>query len=241
MAVTSGAEVGILSIRIYDAPYSSASVPRLTFTPAAFRHPRQLVWDDSGDLWLADDDAGQVYEFRAPFSVRSEPATAIAFATQPAGLAIDPRTGSLFIGDLGGKKTCAVTECRVYVVPAPYTGKPVAEIATAHRPPYALGVDPLGRLFVGVDDNESTGRIEVYVPPFTSGASPAFTLFPGGRPRTFAFDSDGNLIVQLLDGGKLVEFTAPIERSHSTPAVTLGCPRGVACTGPNWAGLAFGP
>lgn len=241
MAVSSGAQVGVLSIRIYEPPYSGASLPSLTFTPKAIDHPRQVAWDGLGNLWLADDGAGKVFEFQAPLSVTSEPAAFNADATQPAGLAVDADAGRMFVGDLGGERTCAQTECRVYVIPAPYTGKPSAVLALGKRPPYALAVDRLGRLFVGVDESDTEGSIEVYLPPFSTGERAAYTLNAGDRVRSLAFDPHGNLFAQRFEGGSVVEFDAPIDRSAAAPSRVLGCPKGIVCSGKNWAGLAFGP
>ena len=86
MAAASGAVFGVLSISIYRPPFSSASVPAVRFKPPGLLHPRQLAWD-VGNLWVSDDLARKVYEFRPPFSTSSKPAAAIALAIQPIGLA----------------------------------------------------------------------------------------------------------------------------------------------------------
>jgi hypothetical protein len=240
--VTSGAVFGKLSVNVYRPPYSSVSVPAVSFSPSALSHPRQVAWDGSGNVWLSDDAANRVYEFRAPFSPSSVPAAENALATQPVGLAIDPEAGLMFVGDVGGSSACAKTSCRVDVVRAPYTGAPVVTLALGDSTPAALAVDEMGRLFVGFESGSSKGLIKVYVPPFATGESAAYTLDAGGPINSLAFDSNQNLYAQLHDTGGVVVFDGPISGSASTPSASLGCPHGVAkCELKNWAGLAFGP
>jgi hypothetical protein len=241
MAVASGAVFGKLSISIYKAPYSSASVPAVTFTPASLRHPRQIAWDGIGNLWVSDDLANRVYEFRPPFSGSTKPAAANSAAMEPVGLAIDTVHRSMFIGDEGGSRACAATPCRVLVLRAPYTGAAVATIPLGNSTPAALAVDRRGRLFVGIENGSSKGRIIVYAPPFVTGQQAAFTLNAGDGVMSLAFDPAQNLYAQLFSTGAVVMFHAPIARSMAAPSVRLGCPRGVMCRKKNWAGLAFGP
>ena len=240
VAVTSGAVYGKLSIRIYRPPYSSSSVPAARFTPRGLVHPRSAAWDTTGDLWVADDEANRVFEFRPPFSTTTQAAKALTIATQPAGLAFDPLTREMFVTDLGGGRACAKTACRIDVLDAPYTGKPVAAIAFPHAQPFVVAVDGSGRLLTGVDrGSASAATIDVYEPPFASSERPAFALHPGGPVRALAFDDRGNLFAQLLDSG-VVEFVAPITGTRSAPSAILGCPNGLDCKH-GWAGLAFGP
>jgi hypothetical protein len=241
MAVASGAVFGKLSISIYNPPFSSASLPVVTFTPPALRHPRQIAWDGFGNVWIADDLARKVYEFRAPFSVSSKPAGANVSATQPIGLAIDPVNRLMFIGDAGGSRSCSATPCRVYVVRAPYTGAAVATIQLGNSAPTALAIDRRGRLYVGFENGDFKGRIKVYLPPFVTGQTAAFTLNAGDAVTSLAFDPAQNLYAQLLHTGGVVLFNGPIAGSLAAPSRRLGCPRGVTCRNKNWAGLSFGP
>jgi sugar lactone lactonase YvrE len=241
MAVASGAVFGKLSVSIYHPPFSSASVPAATFTPPGLLHPRQIAWDGAGNLWVADDLARKIYKFRAPFSVSSKAVAVNTVATQPMGLAIDPAHHLMFVGDAGGSRTCAATPCRVYVVPAPYTGAADATIMLGKSTPASLAIDQHGRLFVGTQSGEHTGRVNVYVPPFATGQKAAFTLDAGDRVTSLAFDPAQNLYAQLQHTGGVAVFNGPIARSMGRPSMLLGCPSGVTCRNKNWAGLAFGP
>ena len=237
--VTSGAVYGKLSIRIYRPPYSNSSVPVATFTPRGLVHPRSAAWDGAGDLWVADDEANRVFEFRPPFSATTQAAEALTVAAQPAGLAFDPQTQRMFVTDLGGGRACAKTSCRIDVLAAPYTGS-AAAMTFPHAKPFVVAVDGSGRLFAGVDRGRASDTtIDVYAPPFAPSERPAFALHPGGPVRALAFDNRGNLFAQLLDSG-VVEFVAPITGARDAPSAVLGCPKGLNCTH-GWAGLAFGP
>lgn len=241
MAAPSGAVLGTLSVRIYHPPYSTASAPSVSFTPAKLSHPRGSAWDEDDNLWVADDAAGRVFEFRPPFSAKTVAAAENGVATQPAGLTVDRVSRQMFVTDLGGNYKCEVTACHVFVIPAPYTGGAIATLTFAHQQPFAVAVDSAGRLFVGIDTSETTATINVYKPPFVSGEEPAFALDPGGPVRTLAFDPHGNLFSQRLATGGVIEFAAPIDGPRSAPDASLGCPAGVTCVPRNWAGLAFGP
>jgi hypothetical protein len=241
MAVASGAVFGKLSISIYTPPFSSASVPAVTFTPPGLLHPRQIAWDGSGNFWVTDDLANRVYEFRAPFSAASRPAAANTLATQPIGLAIDQANRLMFIADAGGSRTCTAAPCRIYVVRSPYTGAPVATIPLGKSSSTALAVDRRGRLFAGVGYGKFKGLIRVYAPPFVSGQKPAFSLDAGDAVMALAFDPAQNLYAQLFSTGGVVRFNGPIAGSMRVPSMHLGCPGATPCRKKNWAGLAFGP
>ncbi|MFY9720468.1 MAG: hypothetical protein WAK16_12585 [Candidatus Cybelea sp.] len=242
MAVPSGAVFGKLSVSIYRPPYSSASRSAMRFTPKGLVHPRQSAWDGNGNLWVADDTADKVFEYRAPFSTATQAAAQLEVATQPAGLAIDSKAGLMFVTDLGGDLTCAKAACGVHVIPKPYAGKAIATLTFAREQPFAVAVDRRGRLFVGLDKSADKGEINVYLPPFTSHESPAFSLDASGHARALAFDPEGNLYAQLYETGGVVEFAGPIDGSRSAATLVVGCPQGsFKCARSNWAGLAFGP
>ncbi len=241
MAVASGAVFGKLSISVYSPPFTSASVPAVTFAPPKLQHPRQLAWDGAGNLWVSDDLSNRVYEFRPPFSASSKPAAAITIAMQPIGLAVDSAIRLMFIGDAGGTRTCAAAPCRIYVIPYPYTSAPMATIPLEKSVSTALAVDRRGRLFAGIGYGKFKGSIRVYAPPFATGQKPAFTLDAGDGVMALAFDPAQNLYAQLFSTGGVVRFNGPITRSLAAPSMRLGCPRAVTCRKKNWAGLAFGP
>lgn len=241
---------GFSSVRIYNPPYSSSSVPTVTISGGASTlvSPSGIAWDGSGNVWVADRNLGvaAVKEFVPPFSAGAAPAATNTFAAVPVGLAINPSAGLMFIGDVGGNLgggDCSVSSplCHVYVVPAPYTGVPTATFTFTTSTPVAIAVDQLGRLFVGFESGSFGGLIKVYLPPFATGNSAAYTLSVGSPIWNLAFDSGQNLYAQL-GNGTVVVFNGPILGS-SAPSAVLGCPTtaGICPSGGDFAGLGFGP
>jgi hypothetical protein len=241
MAVTAGAVFGKLSIRLYRPPYSSASLPVVAFTPRGLIHPRGATWDTSGNLWVSDDEANRIFEFRPPFTNATQAAATLTVATQPIGVTVDRATKRMFVTDVGGNHTCAKTACHVLILRPPYRGKPIVTWTFAHAQPYVAALDASGRLFVEIDRSATEADINVYDPPFTNEENPTLVLRAGGPVRTLAFDPKGNLFGQLLESGGLIEFAAPIAGNRSAPTASFGCPKGVTCKSHGWAGLAFGP
>jgi hypothetical protein len=241
MAVAAGSIFGKLIIRLYRPPYSAASVPAVTFTPRRLSHPRGAAWDGDGNLWVADDESNGIFEFRPPFSSKTQAAAILRAATQPVDVDVDSTTKLMVVTDVGGNRACKKTACRIFVLKPPYVGKPSVTWTFAHAQPYAAAFDSSGRLFVEIDRSKTAADINVYAPPFATGEKPAFVLHPGGPVRTLAFDPQGNLFGQLLETGGLVEFAAPIDGARAAPTATLGCPKGFKCVTHGWAGLAFGP
>jgi hypothetical protein len=232
LAATDGS-VG--SISIFNPPYSSSTTPAVTIIGPASKlaDPEGVAWDTSGNVWVADDSStpGAVWKFTPPFTASEAPAASNTQTSSPEGLAINPASSLMFIGDNSSGQ--------VLVVPAPYTGVPIATLTDPGGDAAALAVDQLGRLFVG---DASNGKIYVFLPPFATGNLPAFTLVAGGNVVNLAFDPAQNLYAQLSSGapgdGHVVVFNGPILGSTGAPSANLGCPSGSCGV---WGGLAFGP
>jgi hypothetical protein len=239
------------AVRIFNPPYSSSSTPTVTIAGggSTLTQPSGIAWDGSGNLWVADRNLGTpgVKEFAPPFSAGSAPVATNSTAPVPVGLAINPSAGLMFIGDVGGNLgpgDCHIAAplCHVYIVPAPYTGAPIATFTFGSSTPVAIAVDQLGRLFVGFESGGFGGLIKVYLPPFATGNSAAYTLTVGSPIWNLAFDSGQNLYAQL-DNGTVVVFNGPILGSITAPSAVLGCPTTAGiCPAPgDFGGLAVGP
>lgn len=240
------------SLKLYNAPYSGSSTAFATIGPggsSTLVQPEGDAWDGSGNVWVADQGNASIDEFSPPFSASNAPsATNTNYTTlsgsTPSGLAINPVAGLMFISDRRNGAS-ATSSRHVYVVPAPYTGVPTADLtvstgADSNRP-FALAVDLQGRLFVGYSAGTKLGTIDVFVPPYATGNSPAFSLVasPGAVDGVFAlaFDPAQNLYAQL-GPGQVVVFNGPVLGAAAGPSANLGCPSG-ACN--IWGGIAFGP
>ncbi len=240
MAVDSGAVFGALSLRVYDPPFTSASAPAVTMLPRGFKHPRQLTWNDE-DIWVADDEAGRIWKFSPPFHDDSQAAASNATVLQPAALAIDARSGTMYVGDIGGEGTCSTAPCHVYAIAPPYTGTAVATLSFRDSAPVALALDERGYLYAGFIGGQYNGKILIFSTPLTGNATPKYTLDARDSVETVALDAKQNVYAQVIHTGAVVVFDGPIDASASKPSRNLGCPVGSTCSLKNWAGLAFGP
>jgi hypothetical protein len=238
LAAASGPVFGTGTIELYRPPYTGNSVSFATLRIAGAGDLRQIAWDSTGNLWVAQE---KIYGFRPPFSNASRPFAVNALPVEAAGLAIDRNARLMFIGDMGGAKRCGLVACRLFVVPAPYTGSASATFTFANSTPTAIAIDPRGRLFVAFDAGDLAGKIAVYLPPFRSDQIPAFEIDPGGAVESLAFDSGQNLYGQLYATGGIVVFNGPISGRMDAPSKILGCLSGFPCVVKNWSGIAFGP
>lgn len=232
------------TLYIYNPPYSSSTTPTVTMSGGAttLAAPFQPAWDASGNLWVADPGAGSVKEFSPPFSATNAPAaTNTNVGAAPVGLAINPSAGLMFVGDAGSPSPpCngGPNFCHIYVVPAPYTGVPTATFTFGTSIPEAIAVDQLGRLFVGFSAGSFSGLIKVYLPPYATGNTAAYTLTVGAPVEGLAFDASQNLYAQKSDSSTAV-FSGPILGSIAAPSFTMPCP--VACGSGQFGGITFGP
>lgn len=131
-----------------------------------------VALDSTGDLFVADNSAGYVYEYAPPYTGSPKAKTSEDAGLQaPAGLALDS-SGDLFVADdddgfPGGAS--------VFEFEPPYS-TPKAQITGASselNDSVDLALDPAGKLYVS---NYGNSTITVYAPPITSSSTPTTTL-----------------------------------------------------------------
>jgi streptogramin lyase len=92
---------GSSQILRFDPPFSSTSLPALTFAlPGAAQCPHGIAFDANGDLFVAARNVNAVYSFVPPFTTSSQPSYAIVGAftmlAAPESIAFD-NVGRMFV------------------------------------------------------------------------------------------------------------------------------------------------
>jgi hypothetical protein len=228
-------DVYIQPIASNTQPAYSIAIPR---SCAEWRCGRaqDVAFDRAGNLFVAADGYneycglrgcyirhyGRLIGFAAPLSPSGIPRfTTNAYAGPLVGIAVD-KSGivwAVLANNLPGN---------LIAYPPPYDGNHSYEV-----PANAMGgiaFDPSGNMYVAATDG-----IDVYMPPFSSSMTKAYTIAVTS-PEHLAFDAVGNLYVtsrQSSGVANLLEFAPPYSGS-STPIVTMSPPDGAV-------GIAIAP
>jgi len=179
---------------VFTLPLTQESAPVLTFTFPGANDISSIEFDANGNLWGADFDIGDVYEFAGPFTTSGalDPAVTLAPGGHASGLAFDSH-GDLFVSN--GLSTGS-DSIAVYSAPI---GNAVSYYLDGVSGPGGLIFDSLGDLYVGNDTDNGVGAA---IDRFSagnqaSGDTPDIVDPTGmnGQPyaAAFAFDSEGNL------------------------------------------------
>ncbi|HXQ92651.1 MAG TPA: NHL repeat-containing protein [Nitrososphaerales archaeon] len=164
--------------------------------------PYGLAFDSSGNLWVSDDLAGRIVEFKAPFSNGENESVVLGqdnFTAEasidinasqfnlssPTGMAFDS-SGNLWAADAGYK--------RVVEFKSPLT--------TGETESLVIG-----------QSNFTSGVQDIPGCPFSCSAQTSPTSL--ADPTAVAFDSSGNLWVADPHGGRVLRYNAPFSNGES--------------------------
>jgi len=172
--------------------------------------PRGLAFDQhTGNLYIADSGTNRVRMIDARGFIHPFAGTGDAGATGdggpalkaklagPSGLAVDPKTGSLYIADSGNHRVRMVTgDGRISsFAGAGIAGGSVGDGGSAAKAalslPVAIAIDDQGDIFVADADNNRVRRIDAGG-TITTVATPGITL---NQPLGIAVDSTGYVFV----------------------------------------------
>jgi DNA-binding beta-propeller fold protein YncE len=172
--------------------------------------PRGLAFDQhTGNLYIADSGTDRVRMIDARGIIHSFAGTGDAGANGdggpalkakldgPSGLAVDPKTGSLYIADSGNHRVRMVTgDGRISsFAGAGIAGGSVGDGGSATKAalslPVAIAIDDQGDIFVADADNNRVRRIDAGG-TITTVATPGITL---NQPLGIAVDSSGYVFV----------------------------------------------
>jgi hypothetical protein len=165
------------SIAVYAAPYTG-SPTKLSGYVGSAGLPGTAAFDASGNLWIGDNQAGNVKEYAPPYT--GAPVTSIGTGTfgDVIPVLIAPN-GNLFVGSFDNNT--------VYEYAPPYTGTPTPITSNLSGPDY-LAVDPSENLYVA---NFLSGQVMKYAPPYTG--APVASLPVGSMPIQIAVNAAGDI------------------------------------------------
>jgi sugar lactone lactonase YvrE len=155
------------------------------FVNNAGSYPNDLVFDRSGNLYVAEDYGAGVERFDTN-GVSSLFAT---FPGAPVGLAFDA-AGNLYVSDYYFSTIWKID-----------TNANPTKFATPGNNPYGMAFDNSGNLYVALHGN---GEIVKYTPPSTNETLVA-SLGSSTQPVGLAFDPDGNLYVSEYAANTIVK------------------------------------
>ncbi|BAU52226.1 putative Ig domain-containing protein [Mucilaginibacter gotjawali] len=144
-----------------------------------------LAIDGSGNLYIADPNAGRVYKYSNTGTLLL---TITSNLTNPENVAIDG-AGNIYVVDITTNNLNKYNS----------SGTFVSSIVTALSTPYGLTIDAAGNLYVG---DSGTGTVKVY----NSTGTTLTTITGLTDPRGLVTDSKGNLYVSDFTNGSVTKY-----------------------------------
>ncbi len=208
------------------------------------------AFDSGSNLWVVDQGANRVLEYKAPLSTHEAASLVIgqtsfagnAFATSatgldaPEGIAFDPN-GNLWVSDTGNnrileyKSPFTTGEAASLVIgQAGFTDSGLATTATGLNQPEGIAFDSSGNLWVA---DALNSRVLMFAAPFSTGE--AATLVLGEKNFVTAIDQvtkagmstpsglafDSNGNIWVADGIRVLEYTTPFV-THENASLVIG-------------------
>jgi len=225
-----------------------------SFNPAASQSaivaPTALAFDSHGNLWVADQGANRILEYKAPLSTDEAASIVLGQSgftglgsaasstglSAPSGLAFDS-SGDLWVADAANNRVLEYTApfstgeaASLVIGQTDFVSSVIATTATGLDQPEAVAFDSSGDLWVGDSLNS---RVLEYTAPFSTGE--AATLVIGEKNFVTAIDQvskagmstpsgiafDAAGNLWVVDGIRVLEYTAPFT-THEAAVQVLG-------------------
>ena len=189
--------------------------------PLTFSVYQPEVGDDKADFVLGQQGFSTNYgEFTR--------VTASSF-DRPAGVAVDPQTGRLFVSDLINSRVLSwpSSSARANGQPADlvlgqpdfttWGDSPEATLAA----PVGLAIDSQGTLYVA---DAWADMVHLFAPPFSNGMAPSATILGVVNPLALLVDEQDNLYVADALNHRVLFYEGPVLGGDSTPDRVYGQP-----------------
>ena len=191
---------------------------QVTFATNLFS-PYGMVFDTSGNLYVADSGDGIIYEYTNGYKLGQTPVVFANNLTQPIGLAMDSQ-GNLYESDGGS--------AAIYEFPKGYkvgqTPTTFVNNSSETYDLYGLAFDSSGDLFAADYDS---GTIYKFPKGYQSSQTPGTFASGLASPNDLAFDSSGNLLVADMASAYVYKYNTSGTQSIFTSG--LSGPTGAAC------------
>ncbi len=197
-------------LSVFAAPYTGNAIATIA-TPA---EPTGIAFCPNGDLAVASVGTAGNWSVGVLLPPHFTSGTTAATPQgPPSGLACDSNN-DLFVANGPYANGAATSGNNVLEYAAPYTGKPIANIANGVDGPQGLALNANGALFVA---NSGNSTITEYASPYTG--APITTISDGvSEPYGVAFDAKGDLFVSNTQANTVTEYAAPFT---GAPMVTV--------------------
>jgi hypothetical protein len=231
-------------VDLYPPDSNGDVVPKASFTQGSYG-PTTMVFDSSGDLWVANENTSDLFEFTKAQLAQPDPVPAVTIFAEsgalanPFGMAFDS-SGNLWVVGNNSSRVYEYTKSQLAVSggPAPHTT--ISDFPST--PIFGVAFDAAGDLWVStVKSAVEFSKAELV----KAKPVPTVTISSSGGAQ-LVFDASGDL--WMVTGGgpdcfgtpctnEVVEFTkAQLSTSGSpTPAVTISSTKAGA------AGSLYGP
>jgi sugar lactone lactonase YvrE len=225
-----GATGSVTSYRVS----ADGNVAALRTIEAKINAPQGVVFDRSGDLWVANSNTNTLFEYTKSQLAKASPTPLVIISSNssgslsgPGGLAFD-RSGNLWVAN-----TSVSTVVEYGHRQLAKSGAPTPEVTISNNSfnaPFGLAFDSAGDLWVADNAQQGSPAVYEYAKSELAEAAPAprltisMPLSPlGDDTRSgLTFDSAGNLWLVNSAGNSLVEFTKrELSRPAPKPSVTI--------------------